>query len=135
MTPRGAEALFPELTRRFDGSTLLGYLNFSDGRPDPRFRKALAEVFGFLLSSGDPAPWVAAAGWLSARAGELEGSGPAAFRDLAQAKDVIPAAFRDLPAAYRRHHADDLGAEFARRNAVDQVLQRGPASGYESDEA
>ena len=82
VTPRGAEALFPELTRRHDGSTLLGYLNFSDGRPDPRFRKALAEVFGFLSSSGDPTPWVTAAGWLDRRARELEGTGPAAFRDL-----------------------------------------------------
>jgi hypothetical protein len=108
VTPTGAEALYPELTRRFDGSAALGYLNFSDGRPDPRFRKALAEVFGSLLSSGDPAPWLTASGWLSARAGDLEGSGPAAFRDLAQAKDALQTAFRDLPATYRRHHGDLL---------------------------
>ncbi len=108
MTPTGAEALFPELTRRFDGATLLGYLNFSDGRPDPRFRKALAEVFGHLLGAGDPAPWATAGGWLAARAAALEGSGPAALRDLSQAKAVIPAAFHDVPAAYRRHHADLL---------------------------
>lgn len=108
MTPTGADALYPELTRRHDGSTLLGYLNFSDGRPDPRFRKALAEVFGLLVSSGDQTPWLTACGWLSARAGDLEGSGSAAFRDLAQAKDVLPAAFLDVPAAYRRHHADLL---------------------------
>jgi hypothetical protein len=108
VTPTGYEALFPELVRRFDGASQLGYLNFSDGRPDPRFRKALAEVFGFLLTAGDPAPWATTHGWLTARAADLEASGSAAFRDLAQAKEVLPTAFRDVPAAYRRHHADLL---------------------------
>ncbi len=108
MTTTGSEALFPELTRRFDGSALLGYLNFSDGRPDPRFRKGLAEVFAYLQSHGHATPWTATQQWLTARATELEGSGSAAFRDLAQAKDVIPAAFADVPAAYRHHHADLL---------------------------
>ena len=49
---------YPDLTRRFDGSTVLGYLNFSDGRVDARFRKSLADAFGFLTESGDATPWV-----------------------------------------------------------------------------
>ncbi len=108
MTPTGGEPLFPELTRRYDGSTLLGYINFSDGRPDPRFRKGLAEVFAFLLGHDDPAPWETTLGWLAARADELQQAGSAAFRDLTQAREVLPVAFRDVPAAYRSHHADLL---------------------------
>jgi hypothetical protein len=102
------DGLDHELTRRFAPTQLLGYLNFSDGRPDPRFRKALAEVFGYLLSAGDQAPWATALGWLVARAADLEKSGASAFRDLSQAKQVLPAAFCDVPAAYRQHHADLL---------------------------
>ena len=71
---------YPDLTRRFDGSTVLGYLNFSDGRVDARFRKSLADAFGFLTESGDATPWVTIPGWLQHRADELEQSGSAAFR-------------------------------------------------------
>ena len=80
---------YPDLTRRFDGSTVLGYLNFSDGRADARFRKSLADAFGFLTESGDATPWVTIPGWLQHRAGELEQSGSAAFRDTAQARQIL----------------------------------------------
>src|SRR5262249_37197502 len=66
------EPLLPELPRRFDGAAPLGYSNFSDGRPDPKFRKSLADVFGFLAEAGDRAPWQTALAWLTARADELE---------------------------------------------------------------
>ena len=102
------DPLFAELTRRCEPAPLLGYLNFSDGRPDPKFRKGLADVFGALASVGDRTPWATAGNWLTSRAAELEGSGPAAFRDLAQAKQVIPLAFADVPKAYRAHHSDLL---------------------------
>lgn len=32
-----------ELSRKTEPAKLLGYLNYSDGRPDPRFQKGLAE--------------------------------------------------------------------------------------------
>lgn len=102
------DSVLPELTRRYDGAAALGYLNFSDGRPDPKFRKLLADVFGFLRDVGTRAPWDVVAGWLTARAAELEQSGSSAFRDLAQAKAAVPVAFHAVPAAYRRHHADLL---------------------------
>lgn len=102
------DRFIPELTRRTEANQLAGYLNFSDGRPDPKFRKGLADVFAVLAGLGDPAPWRTAGRWLSARVAELEGSGPAAFRDLSQAKAVVPLAFEAVPAAYRGHHADLL---------------------------
>ena len=102
------DSLLPELTRRADAARLLGYLTFSDGRPDPKFRKGLADLFEILLAHGDRTPWRTAGQWLALRADELEGSGPAALRDLTQAKQVIPLAFESVPAAYRAHHADLL---------------------------
>ncbi len=102
------DLLFADLTRRIEPAPLLGYLNFSDGRPDAKFRKSLADVFAALTTAGDPTPWATAGKWLASRAAELEGSGPAAFRDLSQAKQVIPLAFADTPAAYREHHSDLL---------------------------
>ncbi len=102
------DGIFAELGRRFDAGKLLGYLNFSDGRPDPRFRKLLAEVFALRIELGDDRPWRTAGQWLAHAADELERSGSAAFRDLAHAKLVRQAAFDHVPDLYRAHHADLL---------------------------
>ena len=40
------DGIFHELSRKTDPAKLLGYLNFSDGRPDPKFQKGLADAFG-----------------------------------------------------------------------------------------
>ena len=40
-------------------SALLGYLNFSDGRPDPRWQKQLNDAYAFLAGHGEPEPWQA----------------------------------------------------------------------------
>jgi hypothetical protein len=100
--------IVPELTRRFDAAKPLGYLNFAAGNPDSRFRKFLADVFGFLDERPDPAPTATVAAWLSHTLAELEQSGSAAFRDTAQARKVIAAAFDHVPTLYRAHHADLL---------------------------
>jgi hypothetical protein len=97
---------FPELTRRFDGSKLVGYLNFSDGRPDPRFRRLLADVFAELES--DERPWDTVAGWLVARTEELKTGGSSAYQNPGQALAVIRAALVELPKAYRTYHRDLL---------------------------
>jgi hypothetical protein len=102
------DALLPELTRRSDGAKLVGYLNFSDGRPDPKFRGGLAEAWAVLLDLLDPAPWRTLPRWLDRRADELQASGSAAYADVAQAKAVIAAGLVDLPAAYKAFHADLL---------------------------
>ena len=102
------DAVLPELTRTHDGGKLVGYLNFSDGRPDPKFRAGVADVWAALLAAGDPAPWQTLPRWLLARAEELRAAGSAAFADVTQAREVIAAGLVDLPQAYHRHHADLL---------------------------
>ncbi len=100
--------LLPELTRRFDPSKPVGYLNFSDGRADPKFRGLLAEAFALLYGQGDATPWATVGDWLLAACADLRAAGSAAFRDTAQAEAVIDAAFREVPPAYRAHHTDLL---------------------------
>ncbi len=102
------DAHLPEMSRRFDPAKPVGYLNFSDGRPDPRFRLLLADAYGYLLEHNDPAPWRTLGRWLLAACHDLEKSGSAAFKDVTQAREVIPFAFETVPAAYRTHHADLL---------------------------
>ena len=102
------DALFPELTRRLDPSKPVGYLNFSDGRADARFRKTLLDAFAILAEHDDPAPWVTVGRWLAAAANDLQKTGSAAFKDVSQAREVIELSFIALPLAYRIHHADLL---------------------------
>jgi len=102
------DGIFHELSRKTDPAKLLGYLNFSDGRPDPRFQKGLADAYAHLLASGNAIPWRTLPEWLTHELDLLVTSGSAAFRDPTQARAVIDAAFVQLPAAYRAHHADLL---------------------------
>src|SRR3954447_1725312 len=80
------DGIYHELSRKTDPAKLLGYLNFSDGRPDPKFQKGLADAFAHLQEAGDPAPWAALPGWLLHACAELEAAGSAAFRDAAQVR-------------------------------------------------
>src|SRR3954468_19034782 len=102
------DGIFHELSRKTDPAKLLGYLNFSDGRPDPRFQKGLADAGAHLIESGDAAPWVTLPQWLSHELDQLVAADSAAFRDPTQARAVIDAALVRLPRAYRSHHADLL---------------------------
>jgi hypothetical protein len=96
--PRHAEAL----------QSLLGYLNFSTGRPDPRFQKTLAEIYDRLALAGVNEPWTALAQQLRDRLGQLQAAGSAAFRDAHQAESILAMAFDQVLPAYRTHHADLL---------------------------
>lgn len=128
------DGIFPELARTTDPAKLLGYLNFSDGRPDPKFQKGLADAIGFLADAGDPAPWVTLPTWLKHALGQLEASGAAAFKDATQVRGVVEAALVRLPAAYRAHHSDllahqpdaDLFNPFFLARACEAVLRQGP---------
>jgi hypothetical protein len=128
------DGIFHELSRKTDPAKLLGYLNFSDGRPDPRFQKGLADAGAHLAETGDPAPWLAVPRWLAHELDQLVASGSAAFRDPTQARAAIDAALVRLPAAYRAHHADLLahqpdamlfGPLFLAR-CCEAVLRQGP---------
>ena len=102
------DGIFHELSRKIDPAKLLGYLNFSDGRSDPKFQKGLADAAAFLLAAGEVAPWDGISRWLGQALAELESSGSPAFRDARQAHAAFDAAFVRFPAAYRSHHADLL---------------------------
>ena len=102
------DALFSALARRFDPSKPIGYLNFSDGRPDPRFRKALADAYGYLLEQGDAQPHRTLGQWLQQACKDLNAGESAAFKDVAQAEEAILLGFQKIPAAYRKHHSDLL---------------------------
>ena len=102
------DGIFHELSRKTDPAKLLGYLNFSDGRPDPRYQKGLADAVGHLLDSGDATPWLTLPVWLTHELNGLVAAGAPAFRDPTQVRAVIDAGLVKLPAAYRAHHSDQL---------------------------
>src|SRR5262245_63359734 len=72
---RRMDGIFHELSRKTDPAKLLGYLNFSDGRPDPRFQKGLSDAFAHLLEGGDTAPWFTLPRWLTHELSNLVESG------------------------------------------------------------
>ncbi len=102
------DGIFHELSRKTDPAKLLGYLNFSDGRPDPRFQKGLADACAHLIDSGDPLPWHTLSLWLQHELGDLVAAGAGAFRDTTQVRAVLDAGLVRLPVAYRTHHSDLL---------------------------
>ena len=97
-----------ELTARVPPASLLGYLNFSDGRADAKFQRALNDALGFLGQRGDPAPWESLRTWLFRQCDLLHQSQNPAFRDTTQARTVLRLAFGRVLEAYRAHHADLL---------------------------
>ncbi len=96
-----------ELAGQVSPTTLLGYLNFSDGRPDPKFQRGVNEAFQHFIARGEAKPWEAFRAWLAAQAEHLEQAGSAAFRDSSRAKAVVELAFDVVLPEYRHFH-DDL---------------------------
>ncbi len=102
-------------------ATLLGYLNFSSGAFDPTVWQAINELFAQVEPQGDSraAAAIAAgteertdaaaavAAVLTKRLAVLEREAPA-FRNAAQAKQVLSLTFEQFPAAYRAFHQDLL---------------------------
>jgi hypothetical protein len=127
------DGIFHDLSRKTDPAKLLGYLNFSDGRPDTKFQRGLADAAAFLLASGESAPWRALPRWLLQALGELEAAGSPPFRESTQVRAVLDAALARLPAAYREHHADllahqsdaDIFVPFFLARSCEAVLKQG----------
>jgi len=68
---------------------LLGYLNFSDGRPDPRWQRGLNEAFAYFARREEPQPSRALIEWLTALLAKLQSEGTAGFRDVGQGRGVL----------------------------------------------
>jgi hypothetical protein len=83
---------------------ILGYLNFSSGKPDVKFQDRLNRCHP---EWGWPNPWESFEAALLARLAQLETTSPA-FRDSSQARAVLQITFHHLWPAYRKHHADLL---------------------------
>ena len=117
--------------------TLLGYLNFSEGKPDPRFAKQISDCYKVLAERGCVEPWKALAEILVAELADLHKAGSSAFKDVSQARNVLDLVFTQVLPAYRNHHADLLGHQddadlfqpFFLARVFEAVLtQRGPWS-------
>ncbi len=116
---------------------VLGYLNFSSGKPDPRLLRNLNELFASIESQQ---PRHAAPGVtpqivqqrLQARLDELAGEA-GAFENAEQCRGVLPLVFEHLPKRYRQFHHDLLFHEtdaeiwrpFFVGRACEAVLRRG----------
>jgi hypothetical protein len=116
-------------------SALLGYLNFSEGKPDPRFQKQLHDAFVFIAAHESIKPWEDLPNLLLARLQAFKQAGSAAFADITQAEAVVQGAFNGVLPAYRGHHRDllahqgdaDLWQPFFLARVCEAVLnQRGP---------
>src|SRR4051812_24136508 len=88
-----------------DLEPILGYLNFAEGRPDPRFQRTLDDAYSEIA---EPAPWRTLRKNLDAALDRLHKSGKAAFKETTQAAAVVRLVFDEVVPAYRRHHADLL---------------------------
>jgi hypothetical protein len=121
------------LDRVASAANLLGYLNFSDGRPDPRWQRQLDDAFAYLADKGAERPWEELHAWLASRLDRLHASGVPAFKDVAQARAVLDLALGGVLPAYRAHHADllfhqtdrDLFQPFFLARVLEAVLAEG----------
>jgi hypothetical protein len=112
---------------------MLGYLNFSEGKPDPRFQKQLNDAYDCLLRHGSEELWRDLHGLLADKLQALKAGDSSAFRDTAQAEAVLALTFERLLPAYRAHHADllfhladrDLFGPFFLARAFEAVLSQG----------
>ena len=118
---------------------LLGYLNFSDGRPDARWQKQFNEAYAALAAQGVEKPWQVLLRWLQGSLPALRESGGAAFSDIHQASTVLARITEFLP-AYRAFHADMLGhqsdrdlfAPYFLMRVAEAILAHGIAEGDDS---
>jgi hypothetical protein len=87
---------------------MLGYVNFSEGKPDIRFQKHLSDSYAILSGRGVAEPWRVLHAALVAELDTLHAGQGSAFRDVQQAKEVLRLVFAGVLPAYRAHHADLL---------------------------
>lgn len=99
---------FPGIDKAVALPALLGYLNFSEGRPDLKFQKQFHDGYAYLADHGSERPWSDLGEVLLDRLTQLHEAGGAAFADTTQAEAVIRLAFEQVLPAYRAHHRDLL---------------------------
>jgi hypothetical protein len=111
---------------------VLGYLNFSEGRPDPRVARQIDDAYASLAEQGIDQPWAVLHDWLRADLAALKTTG-GAFQNAIQAEAVLELAFNRVLPEYRRFHADllfhqserDLFQPFFLARILEAVLSQG----------
>jgi hypothetical protein len=84
---------------------LLGYLNFSHGAPNGRFRACVNELFRHADATSSPEVFC---NYLLDQLEGFRAAGEPVFTDIAQAGSVIQWTLRKVQPAYRKHHSDLL---------------------------
>lgn len=97
------------LSSQIDLHKVLGYLNFSNGRPDPRFQSVWNKAQAFVSTVSADQPWIALVDWLLAQSPLAAAQGGSAFHDLAQAKTVLTLFKTRLVQEYQQFHIELLG--------------------------
>ena len=82
-----------ELSRTVPASWLLGWMNLSDGRPDPKWQRQLDDAYDHLVSQKGGQSWMVLVSWLRSELNHLQTSGSPAFQDTAQARAVLSLVF------------------------------------------
>src|SRR5262249_22273435 len=115
--------------------SLLGYLNFSEGKPDVHFQKLLYDAHAGLAQERGAGAWSELHGALRASLSAAQSAGLPAFRDITQAVAVLEQTFQQVMPAYRQHQRDllfhlsdaELWQPFLIVRVCEAVLaQRGP---------
>ena len=113
---------------------LLGYLNFSQGKPDARIQKQWSDAHAFLAQRGVEKCWQILDLLLRTKLDELHAGEAVAFREVTQVRAVLTLVFDKVLPAYRCHHADllfhqsdnDLFQPFFLVRVIEAVLAQGP---------
>ncbi len=123
-----------------DLEPILGYLNFAEGRPDPRFQRQVSDAYAHFAAAGSATPgggtpWIDLRQALQSTLVSAKAAGKAAFAESVQAEATIGLVFDQVIPAYRKHHVDllfhltdaDFHQPFFLARVFEAVLnQRGP---------
>lgn len=94
---------------KIDVASILGYLNFSNGRPDPRFQVAWNTAQQYFDFTESAEPCLALIEWLRLQCPRLSEEGGSAFKDLSHAVAMLEILKQKLIPEYGRFHTDLLG--------------------------
>jgi hypothetical protein len=92
------------LNEMIDLPKLVGYLNFSNGRPDPRFQAIWNQAQTFVAGIDPERPWQTLSSWLVENFPNIQAQGGSAFGDLTQAREVLSLLTEQVIPEYVRFH-------------------------------
>lgn len=103
------DARFSKVAEQIDLAKVLGYLNFSNGKPDVRFQSAWNDAQQLVAQFEPTQPWQSLSDWLIAQSPLVGAQKGSAFQNLHQAQHVLTLLNSRFIPEYRRFHHDILG--------------------------